>query len=332
VVRLTGPSSSQEDFERASRGKGTPISLSDLKVWTRTDGQSAYEVPILGSEKIAQVFGDLRAGPRFDHGYEGVWSAFAIQGDFNETSDKRFFRHEEGVPVWKGRSFDHFDPHGADPAGFADEAEAMEKLQSKRLRSRVFKERFPAEVLEDPRTHPYYSARVAFRDVSRATDSRTVRAALVPPRTFLTNKAPYLVFPKGSAREVAFVLGVLNSLPFDWQARRLVETAMNFFILNMLCFPPPEATDSEAIAQRAARLSCVDERFADFADAAGVDHGPLNSEERNRLRAEIDALVAKAYGLTPDNLEVVFSDFTENAVPAEYRERVRNELERLGSP
>jgi ribosomal protein S14 len=33
-------------------------------------------------------------------------------------------------------------------------------------------------------------ARVAFRDVSRATDARTVRACFVPPRVLLTNKAP----------------------------------------------------------------------------------------------------------------------------------------------
>ena len=43
-------------------------------------------------------------------------------------------------------------------------------------------------------------ARVAFRDVTRATDSRTVVACLVPPEHFLTNTAPYLAFVDGAIR------------------------------------------------------------------------------------------------------------------------------------
>lgn len=324
-VRLSGPSSSQEIFERASSGEGAPIHLSDLQAWTRTDGQSSYEVPLLGTATTAEVFGRLRLGQRFDRGYEGRWSAFAVQGDFNETSHKKFFQHEEGVPVWKGRSFDQFDPHGADPAGFADEGEAIERLQSKRMRSKVFKDRFSLEVLEDPKTHPYYAARIAFRDVTNRTNSRTVLACLVPPNTFLTNSAPYLVFPEGSELILAFVLGVLNSLPFDWQARRFVETHVNFYILDMLCFPPADQTDIDGIAERSARLSCIDDRFVDFANAAGLKEiGQLDPEERDHLRAEIDALVAKAYGLTENDLEVMFSDFTENAVPEPYRTLVRS--------
>lgn len=321
-VRLTGPSPSQEAFERASSSSGIPVGHDRLAAWTRRGDGPGYEVPLLPSAGAVAVFDKIRRGPGFGEGYQGVWSAFPV-AELHETADKKLFAHEHGVPVWKGRSFDQFDPHGAGPAGFADEAEAIEKLQSKRIRSRVFKDRFPQEVLKDPKTHPFYAARAAFRDVTNRTNSRTVLACLVPPRTFLTNKAPYLVFPEGSAREVAFVLGVLNSLPFDWQARRLVETAMNFFILNMLCLPPPDATDIGAIAERAARLSCLDTRFEDFAETAHVDFGSLEPEERDRLRTEIDALVARAYGLTAEDLEVVFSDFTENAVPEDYRGLVR---------
>ena len=79
----------------------------------------------------------------------------------------------------------------------------------------------------------------------------------------------------------------------------------------------------------AARLSCVDERFAEFAAEAGVDYGPLTDAERNDKRAEIDALVAHAYGLTEDELRFIFTDFTENAVPLVYREKVLEWFERL---
>lgn len=327
--RESGPSASQAAFQAAAAARGVPIAYSRLKAWSELPDGPGYEVPLLPSADALEVFDRMRRGPRFDEGYQGAWSAFPVR-ELDETNDRRFFRHKEGVPVWKGRSFDQFDPHGREPAGYADETEAIAKLQSKRLSSRsAFKGRFPAQVLADPATHPFYTARVAFRDVSRATDSRTVRACLVPPRTFLTNKAPYLVFPEGGPREQAFVLGVLNSLPFDWQARRYVETAMNFFILNMFGLPPPDETDLDAIAERAARLSCPDERFADFAEGCRVDLGQLTQSDCDRLRAEIDALVARAYRLSAADLEVIFADFTQNAVPDAHRALVREAFDQL---
>ena len=96
----------------------------------------------------------------------------------------------------------------------------------------------------------------------------------------------------------------------------------------MLCFPQWETTDWERIGTLAARLSCVDERFAEFAAEAGVEYGPLTEAERADLRAEIDALVARAYGLTADELRFIFTDFTENAVSPAYRSLVLDQFQR----
>ena len=125
------------------------------------------------------------------------------------------------------------------------------------------------------------------------------------------------------------MLGVLNSAPFDWIARRYVETNLNYFILDMLTFPPPDNTPWERIGRLAARLSCVDGRFAEFAAEAGVECGELTLSQRNDMRAEIDALVARAYELTADELRFIFTDFTENAVPQVYRNLVLEKFEGL---
>jgi hypothetical protein len=119
----------------------------------------------------------------------------------------------------------------------------------------------------------------------------------------------------------------MNSIPFDWLGRRYVEANVNYFILNGLTFPPPDNTPWERIGRTAARLSCVDGRFAEFAAEAGVECGDLTPADRNDMRAEIDALVAHAYGLTADELRFIFTDFTENAVPQVYRNLV---LEKFG--
>ena len=140
---------------------------------------------------------------------------------------------------------------------------------------------------------------------------------------------PNLVFAEWSALAQANVLGIMNSLPFDWTSRRYVETNLNYFILDMLTFPPPDNTPWEDIGSLAARLSCVDERFAEFAAEAGVECGPLTGAQRSEMRAEIDALVAHAYGLTEDELRSIFTDFTENAVSPAYRKQVLEKFEGL---
>jgi hypothetical protein len=322
-TRLSGPSSSQEGFERTTSEPGVIVRLERIAEWTRAPAGPGFEVPLLPQPEAPAIFDKVRQGPSFTEGYSGMWSTFPVS-ELHETNDKKLFRYREGVPVWKGRCFDRYDPHGEDPAGYAELDETLKRLQRKRTSGRsAFKGRFTDEYLEDENTHPFHATRVAFRDVSRATDSRTVRACLVPPEIFLTNKAPYLVFDQGGAREQSFVLGLMNSLPFDWQARRLVETTMNFFLLNMLRLPRPEDTDVDAIATRAAQLSCIDDRYAGFAASVGVAVRLISESEATKIRAELDALIATAYGLTSDDLGVVFSDFTEAAVPESYRSLVR---------
>jgi hypothetical protein len=332
--RTSGPSASAEEFAAARQRQGVPIAIDDLARWTPApagDGspEPSWEVPLLPSAEAARVFDKVRMGSRFDRWAAAHGGAFPAT-EFHESQNKRYFRHKDGTPVWKGQSFDQYDAHGQGPAGYADWDEAFAFVQGKRTSSRsAFRGRFPPAALADPSTHPVWKARVVFRDVSRATDSRTVRACLVPPKVFLTNKAPYLVFPSGSPGEASYALGVLNSAVFDWQARRFIETNLNYFILNLLSFPPRVDTDENEIARRAARLSCVDERFAEFARKTGVDCGPLDRDQRDALRAEIDALVAHAYGLDADDLEVVFLDFTAQAVPAAYRDLVRRKFAEL---
>ena len=229
----------------------------------------------------------------------------------------------------KGRSFHAYDPHGRDPAGYADWDEILERLNERRKRSRTLKRMYSSRELNDPSTHPINYARIAYHDVTNSVDYDTVIAALIPPKTSLTNSAPYIAFTGFDSTDRSYVLGVLNSLSFDWQARRYVKLHLSFYILNMLCFPPPDNTPWRRIGSLAARLSCVDERFAEFAAEAGVECGPLTDAQRSGMRAEIDALVARAYGLTADELRFVFTDFTENAVSPAYRRLTLEKFEGL---
>ena len=331
--QVTGPSTNLKEFEEVVHTDGVKIASSSLG--------SSHIVPLITSQSHADILSKLRRGaelknfanPKFPKNRKGRAAASRLfpYTELHETQQRALFAHPQGEPVWKGRSFNQYDPHGREPVGYCDWDETFSFVQEKRRHSPIFRRMFSSDVLADPNTHPIRHCRIAFRDIARSTDSRTVIACLLPPKTPLTNKAPYLIFSEWSALAQSSVLAVMNSVPFDWIARRYIETNLNFFILEMLTFPDPENTPWERIGTLAARLSCVDERFADFAAEAGVEYGPLTGAERNDKRAEIDALVAHAYDLTADELRFIFTDFTENAVSPAYRRLTLDKFEEIGA-
>ncbi len=346
-LTTTGPARCEREFADYIAGPGVQVDLADLASWTPppvndSSNEPTWELPLLPTPTHADVLRKMRRGVRFDrlqnpknqkNSKERAAEPRAIPyRELDEAQQRALFTHPPGegrIPVWKGRSFNQYEPHGNEPAGYSLWNEVLSFVQRKRVRSRVFKRMFPANFLADPNTHPMNHCRIAFRDVTNRTNSRTVIACLIPPQTPLTHKAPYVITGGWSSIAQAYVLAVMNSLSLDWQARRYVETNLTYFILNMLCFPPPETTPWQRIGTLAARLSCVNERFAEFAAEAGVECGPLTEAERSDMRAEIDALVARAYGLTAGELRFIFTDFTENAVSPTHRQRTLDKFEGL---
>ena len=158
--------------------------------------------------------------------------------------------------------------------------------------------------------------------MTRSTDTRTVIAALVPGEVVLTHQAPYLLWPKGTAREEAYLLGILSSMVLDWYARCVVELHLTFHILNN--FPIPDAdVDNDPVASRVADiagwLAAVDERFDGWAAEVGVQVGSVQDEATKLdLICELDACVAHLYDLDESDLAVVYETFHEGA---DYSER-----------
>ena len=288
------------------------------------------ETPLLRSQAEADLLVRIRTGGLFPHGSGGRWSCFPVR-ELDETNDKKLWQDGGQAALWKGASFRQYDPHGTGSRPCPRSDALLGKVRKPRpgLGSLLAKTLSVAERSRAVR-RDLDRDRIAFHDVARGTDPRTVVAALIPKGVFLTNTAPYLSFPTGDVLARAACLGIMNSLPFDWQARRFVEIHVNFFLLEGLYVPSLTDDDNYAqIARAAARLSAVDDRFADFARETGVDCGPLLDADRAALHVEIDARVARSWGLGPDDLEVVYEDFTHNALPPAYRTQLTARLEEL---
>jgi hypothetical protein len=162
----------------------------------------------------------------------------------------------------------------------------------------------------DLATLPCLTARIAFRDVTNRLNARTVIAALIPGSVVFTNQAPYILWPVGDARDQAYLLGVLCSIPLDWYARRTVERHLNFHLFNALPVPRIEnGSLRRRVEEVAGRLSAVDGRYQSWAKAVGVPVGSVAAAEKDDLVAELDAAVALLYGLDESDLRHVFETF-----------------------
>ena len=192
----------------------------------------------------------------------------------------------------------------------------VELLQERRLnQAKLAKSAFSElsrEIITDPTTLPCRSPRVAFRDVARATDSRTVHAALLPPDVVITNKGPYFLWPEGDERDQSYLLGVLASVPLDWYSRRWVEVGLNYHILY--AFPIPRPVRDHGLRRRieelSGRLAAVDDRYTHWAAAVGVPIGSVSDPaEKADMIAELDAAVSLLYGLEEADVRHIFETF-----------------------
>lgn len=232
--------------------------------------------------------------------------------------------------LWKGDSFDQYNPRGKGARWTVGIKQILEKIRKTRPRANpLIANKIPLSERREYIMLELSRARIAYRRVASRTNSRTIISCLVPTNILLDESAPTITFVLGGEWVQSVYLGIINSLPFDWQARRLVEININYFMLENLIIPDLDDKQYTAIAKSAARLSAVDSRFDQFAQAVGVEVGPLDDDEHRRLRVEIDARVAQAWELTIDDLQLMFTDFTENAVPPEYRTALLARLEEL---
>ncbi len=317
TVTMDGPYNSMAAYDARPAHGGASFAGEEVLSWN-----DSASLPLLPSSESIEVFTQLRKAPRLDLDQEGEWRVRPL-AEVHATNDKPLFdlkskeRPKGFWPVYKGASFDLWQPDTGEYYAWADPKVVTPVLQDKRLRGHhsvnsVFRACRGAWC-EDPQTLPCRFPRIAFRDVTRATDSRTVRCALVPPEVFLNHTAPYLVFPDVAADHEAYLLGVMSSLPLDWYARRFVETHLTFFVLNPFPIPRPVRDDPlrRRVIELAGRLACPDERFAGWAAEVGLPYGPLDADQKQDMIYELDAVVAHLYGLNQKQLRHIFETFHE---------------------
>lgn len=144
--------------------------------------------------------------------------------------------------------------------------------------------------------------RIGFCDITGQTNERSMLAARVPPGAVCNNKVPTITIEgeDGIGPRGWLWLAIANSFAFDWLLRRLVTTTVNYFILRSVPFPSlsAEAPGARRLASLAQQVECA-------------YHGELEATEEQlaRWRAEMDVLALQAYGLGPEDAQLLLTDF-----------------------
>ena len=154
--------------------------------------------------------------------------------------------------------------------------------------------------------------RVALCDVTASTNTRTVIAAKVPSTWRCGNTAPVLEF---DGDLLAFAgLGIMNTMVFDWIARRLASGLhLNKFILEGFVWPQLDEVGLSAAANAAWSICVGKPRAGLMPDEMATTPWVVNERSRRSPRmseieaaAQLEILTARGLGLTRQDLEAIY--------------------------
>ena len=170
---------------------------------------------------------------------------------------------------------------------------------------------------------------IAFRDIARATDVRTMIAAAVPP-VGLGNTTPAIPPEKvdSDSSNAILLLGNLGATVLDFVVRQKAQsTHLNWYIVEQLPVVPPDRyeavlfrskTAGEIVREAVLELTYTSHDMAPFArdmgyvDEMGEVKPPFIWNERRRLilRSRLDAVFFHLYGVTDrDDIRYIYSTF-----------------------
>ena len=243
------------------------------------------------------------------------------------------------LPLYQGRMIQHFD-HRASSVRFNPESTHNPYLSEETSEAQHGDASFLPRSqywVPEPEIEPRFPEcgyALAFRDIARPTDVRTLIAAVVPKSGY-GNKVPLLFEDRrGSsdaqpsdrdsrrfgAPELACLSANLNALCLDFVARQKVQgTTLNLYILEQFPLIPPDAYDrsfgdhsaADLVRHHVLRLTYTSHDMAPFARDLN-HHGPpfpWDSETRRHLRARLDALYFHLYGLSREDAAYILSTF-----------------------
>ncbi|MFE3375801.1 Eco57I restriction-modification methylase domain-containing protein [Streptomyces anulatus] len=284
--------------------------------------------------------------------------------ELNIHDDRRSFSTDgTGIPLREGKHIHQYVHDYAEPTYHLITPDGEEALVERaRKRAKIKKSAVPSKrrlgesslatqdvrrgALEIPADH----YRPCYREVASATNERTLIATVLPPGTALAHSVHYFYRSTWdpakngyrtvlSAPAMAYVVALMNSLVIDFVVRRRAGAHVTKSIMATVPVAdiPLDHGPGAEVVRLSARLVCRSSEFEELAAVLNVDCAPLPKQEERSLRAQLDAMVARLYGLTGSQLDLILADFRQSAdsegspvrPDEEYKQFVREHFARL---
>lgn len=246
-----------------------------------------------------------------------AWGAYYLRlVDYGDHASELLTSEADGpehahhsVRVYESRlvnSYDHrYSTYFSGEATSVGDAEKRNPLFSVTPKYWVSEAFFEKLIAKYPHKRHWF---IAYRDITRATDARTVISSVIP-RVAAARTLPVLGLSHGV--EEYLLLANLNSLVLDFVARQKVGGIhLTFTNLSQLPILPPDVYSTESrtfLRSRVLELTFTSRDLTAWASDLGHVGEPFewDPDRRAVLRAELDAWYARAYGLTRDELRYV---------------------------
>ena len=295
---LNDPQSESDKFTTCSRARIRATSPADLAI----PEANVTTARLLRRLSVCRTLGARR---------EDGWQANRAYGFHIANNADLFNTDKVGWPMLRGSDIHQFNHSFSSPEFTVDISNGFEVLEKKRVYMGHCRDFYEAPT-------------ILFRDIAGPTDMRTVIASIVPPHRFYGHTLESIILTKNDTvdfgdeynRITAYILGVINSLTFDFIARQKTQKHVATIIKSL---PIPNKSDfDDSIAAASARLVCGRQGkdvkkdkadFAAFAATFAMHPEPLSPTDRIDIVAKLDAMVAHAYRLTGDEYQMILDSF-----------------------
>lgn len=305
-------------FEKGGATQSFPTAFMrhEVKELERFPKEGALELPVelikklspdslsimeLKNEMDVAIAKKMLHFPLLGEKLEGVWN-LELCREFHMTDDSHLFKTESGkgrLPLYEGKMIHQFNHQFEKPQYWVNEKEGRKAL----LRSEA----------DNGQKLDYQEYRIGYRSVASSTNERTLIASVLPKNHVLGHS---LNATKGAneARILLYLTALFNGFTVDFSLRSRVSANLTQFYIFQLPVPrlPEKEPVFKQIVERAAKLICTTPEFDDLAKEVGLGshkNGATDPAEREKLRAELDGIIAHLYGLTEEEFTYILTTF-----------------------
>ena len=238
---------------------------------------------------------------------ENKWN-IEMQSGFHMTNDSHLFRESSlgGAPLLEGKNIHQF---------------THQWKEASKTRYRVLERDINVNLKNDDKKYNkgYW---MAYRLIASSTNERTLICTIIPPGYVCGNSIA--IVRNGELKNLCYLTGVLNSFVVDYLIRQKVSANVNMFYFLELPVPRLDSgPEYESIAKMTAQLVAVSDEFNELKKEFSLKYGVTTDKDRETIRARLDVVVAKLYGITKEELAYIMTKFP--IVDEKYKKKVLEE-------